>query len=265
MTVIDSHTHCFPDALAPRALSKLESNEALTPRCDGTRDGRLAVLDRDGVDQCFVLNIATNAHQQDKVNEFATQINRYQNRIYSFGSIHPDYPDIRGAAKQIKDAGLYGVKLHPDFMGYDIGDDKFTPIFAACCEYALPVVIHAGIDPTSRSHIHAKPEDVARILERFPSLRLCAAHFGDACDWEGVLHRLCGKNIWFDTGFSALGMSVSGVQKIIANHDIHKIMFGSDMPWEAPSETKRFLEQISLSDEQKRLIYGENALRFISM
>lgn len=78
MTVIDSHTHCFPDALAPRALSKLESNEALTPRCDGTRDGLLAVLDRDGVDQCFVLNIATNAHQQDKVNEFATQINRYQ-------------------------------------------------------------------------------------------------------------------------------------------------------------------------------------------
>lgn len=60
-------------------------------------------------------------------------------------------------------------------------------------------------------------------------------------------------------------MSVSGVQKIIANHDIHKIMFGSDMPWEAPSETKRFLEQISLPDEQKRLIYGENALRFISM
>ena len=263
--IVDAHTHCFPNALAFRAFFKLKANDALFPRCDATADGLLSVLDRDGVDKCFVLNIATNAHQQDHVNEFAAQINHYQNRIYSFGSIHPDYPNIRTAAKQIKEAGLCGVKLHPDFMGYDICDDKFTPIFAACAEYALPVVIHAGMDPTSRAHVHAKPEDVAKILERFPSLRLCAAHFGDASNPDSVLRHLCGKNIWFDTGFTALGMTASGVQKIIENHDIHKIMFGSAMPWEAPSETLRFLEQLALSEEQRQLILGENALRFLHM
>lgn len=92
-------------------------------------------------------------------------------------------------------------------MGYDILYDKFIPVFAACAEYALPVVIHAGLDPTSRDHIHAKPEDIAKILERFPSLRLCAAHFGCAVHHEEVLKHLCGKNIWFDTSFPALGAS----------------------------------------------------------
>ena len=103
-------------------------------------------------------------------------------------------------------------------MGYDICDDKFTPIFAACAEYALPVVIHAGMDPTSRAHVHAKPEDVAKILERFPSLRLCAAHFGDASNPDSVLRHLL-----------------------------------------------RFLEQLALSEEQRQLILGENALRFLHM
>ena len=260
---IDAHTHCFPAALAPRALAKLETNDALYPRCDGTLNGLLAVLDRDGIDKCFVLNIATNPHQQDKVNEFAVSINRYQNRVYSFGSIHPDYPDVKRAAKQIKESGLYGVKLHPDFMGYDILYDKFMPVFAACAEYALPVVIHAGLDPTSRDHIHAKPQDIAKILERFPSLRLCAAHFGCAVHHEDVLKHLCGKNIWFDTSFPALGASPSGVKKLLESHDPDKVMFGSDMPWESPAEVEAFLDNLELDDKQKRKIFGENAEHFL--
>ena len=75
--IVDAHTHCFPNALAPRALSKLKANDALFLRCDATADGLLSVLDCDGVDKCFVLNIVTNAHQQDHVNEFAAQINHY--------------------------------------------------------------------------------------------------------------------------------------------------------------------------------------------
>ena len=262
---IDSHAHCFPDSLAPRALSKLETDEALHPRSDGTLEGLLSILDRDGIDQCFVLNIATNAHQQDKVNEFAVSINHYQNRVYAFGSIHPDYPNIKKAAKEIKEAGLYGVKLHPDFMGYDICDDKFKQIFASCAEYDLPVVIHAGLDPTSRTHIHAKPEDIAKILTSFPSLRLCAAHFGDVSNPESVIRHLCGKNIWFDTSFPALGATLSGVKKIFECHDINKIMFGSDMPWESPSEVMAFLAKLEFDDEQKKKLLGENAKHFLKI
>lgn len=260
---IDAHTHCFPDALAERAIGKMSVNDSLFPRCSGTLAGLLSVLDRDGIDACFVLNIATNAHQQDKVNAFAETINHYENRVYSFGSIHPDYPDIKGAAKRIKEAGLYGVKLHPDFMGFDIDDASFKPIFAACAEFALPVVIHSGIDPTSRGHIHAKPEAVAKILKEFPDLRLCAAHFGDASDSESVLRHLCGKNVWFDTGFTALGVTPEGAKRILENHDPDKILFGSDMPWEAPSETMAFLETLGLSEKQKQKIFGKNAEAFI--
>lgn len=147
-------------------------------------------------------------------------------------------------------------------MGYDIGNDKFIPILAACADYALPVVIPAELDPASRDHIHAKPEDIAKILERFPSLHLCAAHFGGAVHHEDVLKHLCGKNIWFDTSFSGLGLSLSGVKKILENHDPDKIMFGSDMPWEASAESMTFLEVLELNDGQKRKLFGENAERF---
>ena len=67
----------------PALFLKLKANDALFPRCDATADGLLSVLDRDGVDKCFVLNIVTNARQQDHVNEFAVQIHHYRDRIFS--------------------------------------------------------------------------------------------------------------------------------------------------------------------------------------
>ncbi len=263
--IIDSHAHCFPDALAPRAIAKLAPDYNPTPIFDGTVDGLLAALDRDGIDRCFVLNVATNAHQQDKVNAFAAQINRYRDRIYAFGSLHPDHPDVMGAAKRMKEAGLFGVKIHPDFLGMEIDDRRMDPVFAACCEYGLPLVIHSGYDPAYASHIHAKPQTTANVLARFPALRLCCAHFGDAKDPEAVLKYLCGKNVWFDTGFTGLGLSPQDARRILDNHDENKVMFGTDLPWEAPSVTLRYLRSLSLSEERLEKIYHTNAEAFLKM
>ena len=70
--LIDFHTHCFPDALAPRAIEKLAySCGGVEPVCDGTLAGLRESMRRDGVDVSVVLNIATSPHQMKKVNDFA--------------------------------------------------------------------------------------------------------------------------------------------------------------------------------------------------
>ena len=37
--VIDCHTHCFPDKVAPNAVGALAGTSFLIPDCDGTKDG----------------------------------------------------------------------------------------------------------------------------------------------------------------------------------------------------------------------------------
>ena len=84
--IIDFHTHCFPDALAPRAISSLAYSSALVPYTDGTVAGLRASMKENSITTSVVLNIATNAHQQAKVNDFAASINN-QKDIFAFAKI----------------------------------------------------------------------------------------------------------------------------------------------------------------------------------
>lgn len=42
-------------------------------------------------------------------------------------------------------------------------------------------------------------------------------------------------------------------------------MFGSDMPWESPSEVMAFLAKLEFDDEQKKMLLGENAKHFLKI
>lgn len=263
--IIDTHTHCFPDALAPRAISTLSGGSHEPPHTDGTVGGLLASMDKYGIGKSFVLNIATNPRQQDNVNKFAVSINNLNGRIYSFGSINPDCNDKMSAAKAIKESGLYGIKLHPDFMGHNIDDDSFDEVFRACDEWDLTVIIHAGLDFVSKDHIHATPEMILRVINRFPSLRLVCAHFGANFMYEKSCELLCGKNIWIDTAYSSHVGDIDGAKKIFSRHDGERILFATDSPWETPADTEKFIEKLELTEAQKSKLFSEDAEKLIAL
>ena len=73
--LIDTHTHCFPDALAPKAINVLSGGSKQLAHTDGTLSGLISSMNEYGVDKSFVLNIATNPRQQENVNKFAAAIN----------------------------------------------------------------------------------------------------------------------------------------------------------------------------------------------
>jgi predicted TIM-barrel fold metal-dependent hydrolase len=77
------------------------------------------------VDISVVLNIATNARQQKSVNDFASSINNNRD-IISFGSVFPYSEDVFDELERIKELGLKGVKLHPDYQGFNV--DKMAMI-----------------------------------------------------------------------------------------------------------------------------------------
>ena len=126
--LIDFHTHCFPDAIAAGAVDKLAfASGGLTPYTDGTVAGLKDRMQRDGVDRSVVLHIATNERQQKKVNDFAASING--GNIVSFGAVFPTAPDALEELERIQSLGMKGVKLHPDYQGFSVDDEKMKPIY----------------------------------------------------------------------------------------------------------------------------------------
>ena len=204
--IIDFHTHIFPDKIAARTIALLCEKGSMTPFSDGTVDGLVDKMEKAGVDISVTLPVMTNPAQFDSVNRFAAEINERfrdkERKLISFGGIHPDCEDIEGKMSFIKKSGFLGVKLHPDYQGTYIDDERYVKILECAKEYDLIVVTHAGVDAAYKGEpVKCTPERALKLIRRVPYGKLVLAHLGANEMPSEVLDILCGEDVYFDTAF----------------------------------------------------------------
>lgn len=262
--LIDFHTHAFPDRIAARAISQLSySSGGLYPQTEGTAASLKAEMKKDGVDLSVVLSIATNPTQQTNVNNFAIEMNR-DDSLVAFGSVHPDAPDALAELERIKDAGLKGVKLHPEYQGFYVDDEKMKPIYKKISSLGLITLFHAGHDYGFPPPYHCTPERMLRALKWFDS-PVVAAHWGGLGCSSEVLELLCGQNIWFDLAFGYSSIPKCQAQAIVDKHTPDRLLFASDMPWHRPSWEMRLVQCLDLSDSDRDKIFFQNAMKLLAL
>ena len=263
--IIDFHAHCFPDAIAPKALPKLAACSGIhSAFTDGTAEGLLAAMDRAGIDKSVVANIATNPKQQRSVNSFAISLLE-EPRFIPFGSVHPEAPDALDELRRLKDAGVKGIKLHPDYQEFFPDDPGVFPIYHEIARLGLVTLFHAGVDIGLCDPVRATPARLANALPQFEGAPVVAAHFGGYILWREVLEHLCGKDIYFDTSYCARKMPPPWAREIIAAHGAGRILFGTDLPWADPSDEIAFVRRISADEGMAGEILGENAERLLGL
>ena len=148
-----------------------------------------------------VCNIATNAKQTENVNKFAVEIDKNPH-ITSFGSVHPD-SDYEYFLDKLKDSGIKGIKLHPDYQGFFIDDAKMQPIYEAILKRGFVLIFHAGVDDGIGDPVHATPERIKNIIEMFRGEKAVFAHMGGFRVWNDVCRYLLDEDVFFDTSCSA--------------------------------------------------------------
>ena len=261
--LIDFHTHVFPAKIARKALEHLSFVAGgLTPYTDGTPEGLLSAMDKEGVDRSVVLNIATNVHQMHSVNDFAASING--DRLIAFGSVHPDAPDALEELERIKELGLKGVKFHPDYQGFFAGDPKMYPLYKKISELGLITVFHAGFDFGFPPPYKCMPTSAVKALEHF-SAPVVFAHWGGLSCGEEVIKTLCGTPAYFDVSYGYSVMARTTALEILCKHGPDKLLFGTDSPWHTPSMELSMQSTLGLSDEDKEKINYKNALRLLGL
>ena len=259
---IDFHTHCFPDKIAEKAMEKLSYAAGIMPTSDGTVGGLLMSMKESEVDVSVVLSIATNEKQQHSVNDFAASING--ERIVAFGSVYPDAPNALEELERIKELGLKGVKLHPEYQEFYIDDEKMKPIYRKISELGLITVFHAGADYGYAPPYHAMPQNFKKALMWFDS-PVIAAHWGGIDCRDEVLKELISLPDYFDISFGYGNISKYHAQKILEKHGTDKILFGSDSPWHKPKWEKFLVENLELTNEEKEKIYYKNAAKLLNI
>ena len=129
---IDFHTHIFPEKIAAKTIAKLETKADVKAYANGREESLLQSMKHAGIDVSVVLPVVTAPEQFETVNRFAVSLNeKYSGkdvRLLSFGGIHPDTADYKEKLRRIRQMGLQGIKLHPDYQDTYFDDIKYMRI-----------------------------------------------------------------------------------------------------------------------------------------
>lgn len=276
--IIDFHTHVYPDKIASRTLEALLAHAPqVTAYTDGTVNGLRQSMQQGGVDLSVILPVATRKGQFDTINRFAKQINDTYPDLISFGGIHPDDDDIHEKLQFLKDTGFKGIKIHPDYTGTFIDDERYIAILSECARLGLLVVTHAGVDPAF-DVIHCTPQKARKVLDRIAADTgvqepfLVFAHLGGMYVHEDVKRYLLGTNCYIDISCSFRSLKSfcdtddEEVLQVIRQHGAEKILFATDCPWNSQqSYVEHFKQLKGLTDKEKDMILSGNARRLLGL
>lgn len=263
--VIDFHTHTFPDRIAKASIENLSKCSGITPHTDGTAEGLKRSMQEGEVDISVILPVVTKPSQFGTVNRVAARLCEQEERLISFGGIHPDCADIRQKIREIKSLGLKGIKIHPAYQEVYMDDIRYLRILEAATDEGLIVSVHAGVDIGLPEPVYAAVEKIARAIQETEPKKLVLAHLGGWKEWDAVEELLAGEEVYMDTAFMEDYISDEQLLRIIRKHGAEKILFGTDCPWSGQKESIERIRGLPLSEQEKKLIFEENAKKLLKL
>ena len=307
---VDVHAHCIVLAAAAVINHPLEA-PGLLMHDTGTR---IAAMDAQGID---VEALSINPYWYRAERDAAAQLIKLQNEtLVEFCSASPDrfvafataalqHPEL--AAEQVEHAvkqlGFRGVGVGGSVAGEDLANPRFHPFWAKCEELGVLVFMHPlgtrELEPSGRlagsgllTNTIGNPLETTialshlifeGTLDRFPGLKICAAHGGgflpsyanrsDAVircfpDRVGPLPKkhptayLRDGQLFFDT----IVFTPEALRHLIAETGPGQIMIGTDYPFPWTStEVDLVLNTPGLTDDQRIAILGGTAARLLGI
>ncbi|HYB21113.1 MAG TPA: amidohydrolase family protein [Thermodesulfobacteriota bacterium] len=264
--MIDSHTHIYPDKIAAKVAATVK--DAFPLAGDFTLKDIKSYMKRCEIEAIVTFCVAERREVVAAANNFLIEINDNQT-IFGFGTILPDVKDPVEEVKRINAQGIKGIKFHSIFQPIRGGDENLFPIYEAMAKAGMIAYFHVGKDPIHPSQPPGTgPRDIAHLKERFPALKIVAAHFGGLFMLDEARKWIIGKDIYIDTcwGPNIQSLEQNEVIDLIRKHGAEKVLFATDYPSTTdPLPQIKWWKDLPLPEKEKQLIFRENARRLLGL
>lgn len=211
-------------------------------------------------------------------------VSKYPDKFIGFAH---HYPFADGAADElrraVKELGLKGYKLLAPMLDRPIEDPAAYPVWEACAELDIPVLIHFGIQGGGGGiawHENINPLKLHNVAKDFPDVTFVVPHFG--CAWIRETLQLCWAcgNVSIDTcGSNQWVRWVDGewttkslFRKYMETIGAERIIFGTDSSYFPRGFAERYLQdqirdvrELNYPEEQIQMIFGGNAARLFKI
>jgi len=158
---------------------------------------------------------APNKSWEEQHEDLAKLSEKYSPDIIPFIAVDPRRENLKEKTKELVEKhNLRGLKIYPP-LGFFPSDPRLDPVYDYAQKNNLPVMAHCsrgGIydrrnvkkemltHPDTNAHLekmpkdefadyYADPDNYKKVMEKFPKLKICLAHFGGERDWEDYLYK----------------------------------------------------------------------------
>jgi aminocarboxymuconate-semialdehyde decarboxylase len=305
---VDIHAHCIVPEAAAVIGHPLEAPGLLWSNLAD----RIAEMDAEGID---VEALSINPYWYRADHDGAAELIRTQNeklaefcaetpdRFVAFATVALQHPEL--AVEQLvyaaKGLGLRGMSVGGSVAGRELADPQFHPVWAKVEELGLLVFVHPlgtqQLEPSGRlggsgflTNTIGNPLETTialshlifeGTLDRFPGLKICAAHGGgylpsyanrsDAVittfpNRVGTLPKKKPTEYLKQLYFDSIVFTAEGLRHLIAETGPGQVVIGTDypFPWNrVPID--HILSTPGLSDDDRIAILGGTAARLLGI
>lgn len=300
---VDVHAHvAFPEGMAML-------KRPLDPPSRTSLADRIRAMDEQGID---VEALSINAFWYGADRDTAEALIKMQNeklvelcaanpdRFVAFASVALQHPEL--AARQLEDAvkklGLRGAAIGGSVEGEELSNPKFHPFWAKAEELGCLIFMHPQAQPDFDKRLRGNGGLLNTIgnplettialshliyegtLDRFPGLKLCAAHGGGYMpSYAARSDQICTtfpdrcaavplkkkpteylKQLYYD----AMVFTPQGLRHLAGEVGVSQIMLGTDypFPWTKVA-VDHILNTPGFSDDEKTAMLGDTAAKLL--
>lgn len=242
---------------------------------------------------------AVAAHFSRRQNEaIQAVVQKYPDRFVGFGSVPlQSVSDAIAIAEEAKNIGLKGLEIGNAVGERPLDDPIFESFFEAAQALDLLLFVHpleGGVDAddplapvlgnvlhfTFRTTLMVERMILKGMFEKYPNLRLCLSHGGGLLPFNiwrldhsyGLRPELRKtvprkpseylKRLYFDS----IVHSVTALKYLVEAVGTDRVVIGTDYPMAMGDfEPVRKIAQLDVTDETRKRILGENALRALNL
>jgi len=196
----------------------------------------------------------TNGEAQfrHQLKQTAAQIFDYPGRFFPFVCVNTRRTGhFEIMERALAGQGYVGVKLYPS-LGYQVDSEAMRSVYDYCEERGVPLLMHCtegGFYRNKQTIHYGNPKHWRPILEAFPDLKICFAHFGGA---DNLVQDPIPSDSWPQTILDLM-KDFEGVYADVAYNDAH--MEGGDKEANYFGHLKRLLEDPAFGE---RILFGSD-------
>jgi len=158
---------------------------------------------------------ATTVSAQLAAKETLEMVKQYGEHLGGMLWINPHDPTWRDDVDRAKQAGFYGIKLHPVLDHYEVTEAALAEVFACGRENHWPILTHTHVDGSTMGAARYEP-----LIKAFPEVKLILAHL----KVEAIPLAKRYENVFVDTTYMDPLVVEVGVDALGPT----KVVFGSD-------------------------------------